>query len=164
MAVIRCRWQSSLYLWLLVVSCTAISATRDRRLYLGTTVQHELSALCRRVRWSRMRSVLNLILFPFRTFVAALSASWTIAMSTIQSLRWLLIDWGWLAHVEAASEFAVTQLTMPLLKTILFLVLLTLCLGCSASVYFAFYQFYIPQTSHSFPVYFDFGSDLIQLD
>ena len=103
-----------------------------------------------------MEGIRDLLLLPFRLCLRAVSGAWFSTVSTVDGLRWLLVDWGWIPHVEAASVFAVTHLTKPILSTVIFFILLTLSLASSASVYVAFYQFYIPQTYHTFPVYLDF--------
>merc|ERR1711865_105501 len=101
---------------------------------------------------------LDILLLPFRAAQASLSAAFRAAIASIQAFQWAFIDLGWLEPAQSAVSDTVGHLALPTLKVVLLLVLATFSFVSSASVYFAFYQFYIPQIHHTYPVYFDFSA------
>lgn len=100
---------------------------------------------------------MDIILLPFRVVRASVSAAFRTTVASSQAARSLFIDWDWLEPAQEAVTDTVSSMAMPTLKLVLLLVLATFSFASSASVYFAFYQFYIPQIHHQFPLYFDFS-------
>ena len=103
---------------------------------------------------------MDIILLPFRVVRASVSAAFRTTVTSSQAARSLFIDWDWLEPAQEAVTDTVSSMAMPTLKLVLLLVLATFSFASSASVYFAFYQFYIPQIHHQFPLYFDFRYSL----
>ena len=97
------------------------------------------------------------IMLPLRACLGTISVAWSTALSILNAIRWLTVDWGWTEPLQSAVTGTAATVALPTLKFILFMVLATVSWVASASIYLGFYQYYVPQISHQYPAYFDFG-------